>query len=198
MRISHNLHFAGFEAVHYPTDDQTKQFVIIEMEGQRAIDSASLYLHTAAEADELIKAAIAAKSMLLGESSAPDLAAAAESPANPYGPAPLASLREREHYEAAGVAEGAEPECGEPGPTPGNRCSRELGHDGFHNTNGTTWSREASGETHGAYVVDLDSPVAPFPHLPHLPQHQGPSPLCTLCGMDHSALHAIEQTGDAR
>lgn len=41
-------------------------------------------------------------------------------------------------------------------------------------------------------------PVEPFPHLPHLPQHVGGNPMCTLCGLDHYALHAIEQTsGDS-
>ena len=36
----------------------------------------------------------------------------------------------------------------------------------------------------------------PFPHIPHLAQHVGRNPMCTLCGMDHYALHAIEQTAD--
>jgi hypothetical protein len=54
--------------------------------------------------------------------------------------------------------------CSAPGLTPGVRCSREPGHDGFHNPGGTTWSREASDtvadEIHGTYVVDLGSPPA--------------------------------------
>lgn len=80
--------------------------------------------------DQAMIALAVAKSALLGETGPPaefiarhpgsrdhrtlaeqeaDLAAAGLSPANPYGSTPLASLRGREHYDAASLPEGVEP-----------------------------------------------------------------------------------------
>jgi hypothetical protein len=70
---------------------------------------------------------------------ADDLAAAQESPANPYGSTPLASLRDREHY-------GAEPPlCQSTTPRwqpglPPITCDRPAGHGGWHRSDdGAKW-----------------------------------------------------------
>lgn len=71
----------------------------------------SLFLHTAALCDELIKAAVEAKRLLLGDNVPPalaqDLALAEADPANPYGG--QAKHGEFTAKSAAEVAEGVEP-----------------------------------------------------------------------------------------
>lgn len=123
-----------------------------------------LTVRTPADADRLIKAAAAAKSLLLGDVipplSAQDLGAAETSPANTYG-STLASLRDRKHYQVPDDAEpGNDPwarVCAESyGLRNGGRvrCTLAPGHAGNHHAGGTDkdWPQEP---VERGEVVDL-------------------------------------------
>jgi len=89
-------------------------FATIEMH-TTAIDYATIYLDSEAEADQLIKAGCAAKDMLHAAKHATAMAAPPaqwleEQPPAGDAPAPLASLRDRDHYTAPDVAS-APPVC---------------------------------------------------------------------------------------
>ena len=68
MRIQSDINFNDFEVSHYPLSD--RPFVTVGM-GRSGIDTATLYLHSVTDCDKLIKAAVQAKSLLLGETSEP-------------------------------------------------------------------------------------------------------------------------------
>lgn len=170
----------------------------------------------AAYMDEAMKAIALAKQALLGGaggalfvSSGPDLAAAQASPGNPYGSSvPLASLRDREHYDAGGV---------EPAPLrpftsrpPGPMCAAvrhsedpwmctlDAGHDGDHEaqTGGdpVQWPQDAGSAAEVAEGVDVPTfePVAEWQC--DVKHHRGF--ICTRRA-DHKGDHAaIYSSGD--
>jgi hypothetical protein len=83
MRITHNLHFGQVKVEDFTENTGGgHSFVTVELCHDDNISGAALYLYKPAECDELIKALAAAKSMLLGETSdpAPALAAQCEEP----------------------------------------------------------------------------------------------------------------------
>ncbi|MCW2898852.1 MAG: hypothetical protein JWO67_1117 [Streptosporangiaceae bacterium] len=120
-----------------------------------------------------------------------DLAAAEASPANPHGPVRgprIIPVRPRYPYgrtkhgrfdagSAAEVAEGAEPEDVPPLSRP---WRLELHICGVR----FEFSPPPNCPDAAAH---LESSAAPFPHLPHLAEHQGGRPDCIICGIDHDA-----------
>src|SRR6266851_2437896 len=103
MRITANQHFTEFKVQVFP-EHKPGPFATIEMH-TTAIDYATIYLDSEAEADQLIRAACAAKDMLHAAKHATAMAAPPdqwleEQPPAGDAPAPLAGLRDRDHYAA--------------------------------------------------------------------------------------------------
>src|SRR6266851_9821639 len=141
MRITANQHFTEFKVQVFP-EHKPGPFATIEMH-TTAIDYATIYLDSEAEADQLIKAGCAAKDMLHAAKHATAMAAPPaqwleEQPPAGDAPAPLASLRDRDHYTAPDVAnDDAEPPLSCWAPTEGPHgstyiCTESRGHAGDH------------------------------------------------------------------
>jgi hypothetical protein len=216
VSISVNIHPKSFEAQR---SEQGNTWLNIEAGGGTW---ATVHVNTAEKADELIRAAVELKRLVLGDASdvgpamAQDLTAAESDPANPYGgqakhgestapsaaavaeglaPPPEVMAEFRKVTGAAGMAEGEPPFHVTGTGVPG--CGARH-NDGY----ACTAQRDHGGPDHIAYMSEgadnvtwPQEPASPLtPPAPHLPQHKGSHPECTAsgCGEPGHHLHAIE------
>lgn len=177
MRTTIHLHPQpdDFSAGHGGPGKYHAGYATVDMESGDV--EAVIFLDSAAKCDALIKAAVEAKRLLLGDTIPPaleqDLAAAEASPANPE--------------VAKGVEAGA---CLQQGPGDRYRCTLDAGHHGRHEAHGTlplhTWLDGDADFTLTEYEVPTG----------HLPQHKGGHPECTLCNQPGHHLHAASIPAD--